>query len=407
MSAGSGSPQEQPIPSPAMVNCRACGTDVPAGAFCGFCGARQTALQTRGPQWLRPRAFAAVGGEHLLRFAAVSTLFPHLPHRSRAAFRTGLAGLTILLVVLALLRWQAPLIAVSALGFPLLFQLYLQESDVYDDLPLRLLVLTTLFGATVGFGWARLTAPIVAKSSAVAIGVGPIVTPARLLRDGLAIPLGGALLMVLAAAVVRVLRPPVRESLDGFLIGSLGAVSYFAAATLTQLAPQLATGVVSTRVSVEGLIVQAGIRGLAAPLTAAAAGGFVGAALWATRRVNDRYRARPFTAILPAITLLLLIYGVLGVIDLVPISPWLLLTLHLLIAAAAMMALRISVHISLLHEPRYLLYGSPVLCPECDHIVPDVAFCPNCGAAARASSRSSREARRVVAPDGDIPTENS
>ncbi|HZE15595.1 MAG TPA: zinc ribbon domain-containing protein, partial [Mycobacterium sp.] len=77
-----------------------------------------------------------------------------------------------MLVIVALLRWQAPLIALSALGFPLLFQIYLQESDVYDDLPVRALLLTAVTGAGLGVGWALLTGPIVARSYTVGAGLG-------------------------------------------------------------------------------------------------------------------------------------------------------------------------------------------------------------------------------------------
>jgi hypothetical protein len=224
----------------------------------------------------------------------------------------------------------------------------------------------------------------------------------------LAIPVGGAVLMLLPAVLVRLLRPPIRESLDGFLIGSLGALAYYAAATLTRLVPQLATGVVATGRDVGGLVVEAGIRGVAGPLTAAAAGGMVGAALWATRRVDGQIRGRPLTAVLPAVGLVVIVYAVLGLIDIAPLAPWLLLLLHLLVAAAAIMALRIALHISLLHEAHDVLEGAPLLCPECHHVVPDMAFCANCGAATRASSRSSRDHRRVAPPTpADIPPENS
>ena len=65
------------------------------------------------------------------------------------------------------------------------------------------------------------------------------------------------------------------------MIGALGALTFTAAATLTRLAPQFATGLV-TRRPISGLIVEAGIRGVAVPLTAAAVGGLIGAALWFT-----------------------------------------------------------------------------------------------------------------------------
>jgi hypothetical protein len=69
-------------------------------------------------------AYAAAPGEHGLRLSVASTLFPHLPHRSRTPFRVALGLLFLLMITFALLRAQAPLIAVSGLGFPLLFVLY-------------------------------------------------------------------------------------------------------------------------------------------------------------------------------------------------------------------------------------------------------------------------------------------
>ena len=60
---------------------------------------------------------------------------------------------------------------------------------------------------------------------------------------GIGIPLGGVILMLMPAVIVRLLRPPTREALDGFMIGALGALSFTAAATLTRLAPQFSYAV--------------------------------------------------------------------------------------------------------------------------------------------------------------------
>ena len=98
------------------MHCAECDTDVPAGAFCGLCGAHLSPHHGDGRGVLRPGAYVAAPGEHVLRLSVVSSLFPHLPHRSRTPFRVALAVLFLALVAFALLGWQAPLIAVSALG---------------------------------------------------------------------------------------------------------------------------------------------------------------------------------------------------------------------------------------------------------------------------------------------------
>jgi hypothetical protein len=69
---------------------------------------------------------------------------------------------------------------------------------------------------------------------------------------------------------------------------------------------------------------------------------------------------------------------------------------HVLAAVVALLALRIGVQAALLHEaPDEMNPEAQVLCPHCDHVVPDTAFCPNCGVAARAASRTARASRRA------------
>ena len=64
-----------------------------------------------------------------------------------------------------------------------------------------------------------------------------------------------------------------RESLDGYAIGGQGALTFTAAATLTRLAPQDHRRYDRPGTTLDGLLVEAGIRGIAVPLTAVAVGG--------------------------------------------------------------------------------------------------------------------------------------
>jgi hypothetical protein len=371
------------------MHCGVCGTDVPAAAFCGTCGAQLSAGRGDGRGRLRMGAYAAAPGEQVLRLSVASSLFPHLPHRSRAPFRVGLASLFLALIALALLRWQAPLIVISALGFPLLFLLYLHEADVHRDLPIRSLVLTAVMGIGLGAGWALLTGTVIADFYDVALGAGEPDDQALLV--GLAIPVGSAVLMLVPAVVVRLGYPATRESLDGFVIGALSAIAFTAAATLTRLAPQFATGVTAGDRPASELLVQAGIQGVAVPLTAAAIGGLVGAALWLRRP----------SLIAASILVTLALYAGLGWMETTPVFQGLHFGLHVLIAVFALLVLRIGLQVALLNEARDPMNPTgQVLCPYCEHVVPDMAFCPNCGVAAHAASRSSRTARRTLAAEG-------
>jgi hypothetical protein len=290
------------------------------------------------------------------------------------------------------------LVAVSALGFPFLFALYVRESDGFDDIPARRWALTAALGIGLGVGWVLLTGAMVARSYGIALGAG--VVGSRMLSMGIGIPLGGVILMLMPAVIVRLLRPPTREALEGFMVGALGALSFTAAATLTRLAPQFGSGVVSKR-PIDSLLVEAGIRGVAVPLTAAAAGGLIGAALW-FRRPPSKEKQRPgvVRALLVSFAVaVLVVYLALGLIDVSHFPQVLMLVLYLAVAGLALLLLRIGLHLSLLHEAHDEIHSDePLLCPHCGHVVPDMAFCPACGVATRASSRSSRTARRDIRP---------
>jgi hypothetical protein len=189
------------------------------------------------------------------------------------------------------------------------------------------------------------------------------------------------------------------------MIGALGALSFTAAATLTRLAPQFRTGMVSKR-PMDSLLVEAGIRGVAVPLTAAAAGGLIGAALWFTRPPSkEKQRPGLVRALLVSFAVAVLaVYLGLGLIDVSHFPQVLMLALYLAVAAVALLLLRVGLHLALLHEAHDEIQSDePLLCPHCGHVVPDMAFCPACGVATRASSRSSRTARRDRRPAREEP----
>lgn len=371
------------------TQCPTCGNTVPAGVFCGACG-HHLAMHGEGAKnGFRSHAYAAAPGEHVLRLSIVSSLFPHLPHRSRAPFRIAVVVLVAALVVLAALRLQAPMIAIAALGVPLVFQLYLQESDVYEDLPLRLLAVGAVLGAVLGWAWAALTEHRVSDALPVSLLGGG--SAGDFWLDGVLIPAAAGLLMLVPAGVAFAIKPPhIDESLDGYLIGSLGAVAFTAASTITRLAPQLKTGVIAHDRPVESIVVEALLQGGTLPVTAASIGGIVGAALWVRRGSQSGHLGRWLATARLMVPIAVVLFAVLGIIDYEQPPQWTLLALHALVAVIALLLLRYGLHAVLLHEEHEIVIGGPRVCPHCEHVVASMPFCPHCGYADRAASRASR-----------------
>ncbi|MCB0941101.1 MAG: zinc ribbon domain-containing protein [Mycobacterium sp.] len=388
------------------MECRVCQTEVPAGAFCGLCGGHLTPEPGDGPQWLRPGTFGPAPDESLLRPSIASSLFPQLPQRSRTPFRVGLALIVLGLAVFAVLKVPAALITVAALGLPLLFLLYLAESDAYRDLPARVLAVAAVFGAALGVGYVLLTGEMVARSYGVPMAAG--LAMHHVMREGVAIPTGGMLLMLVPVALARLLPYKPREVLDGFVVGALGALMFAAGATLTRLAPQFATGLFAHSRPIKGLIVEAAICGVTIPLTAAAAGGAFGMALWFRGQTgNPHERPGRVRALLFGFAAVILVaHLAVGVVDVVGLPQLVMLTIHAVMTLLALLLLRVAVQIALLHEAHDpVSFTDPLLCVHCEHVVPDMAFCPACGAASRASSRTSRADRRRSRPVRTVAAE--
>jgi hypothetical protein len=367
--------------------------------FCGCCGAELDRPADR-LHLLRPRTFAVAPGEHVATPMVMSSLFPHLPQTSRTPFRIGMVLLLAGLVGCALLRILGPLVVIAALGVPLLFVLYLWQSGLMRDLPGHALVITAVLGGGLGIAWVLATGGVLARAYGIPLSAGFVLE--NLLGAGLVISVGGAILMAVPAVVTRLLivrsqRSP-RESLDGFTIGALGALAFTWAATTTRLVPQFVSGLIDNARPMR-LLVESLLYGVAVPLTAAATGGLVGILLWFKpgNRAGE-HPGRVRAAFLVFSGLVAGIYTAIWAIDAIRLAKLPQLVLHLLMTAAALMAVRVCVQLALLHEEPDPFSEQPVLCVHCERVVPDMAFCPACGAAARASSRASRRIRRQSPP---------
>ena len=393
------------MPEPDTVpiqDCPRCRGTVPVGIFCGLCGADMTRSQNALLGAIRPHNYVVAPGEPVLAPMVTSTLFPGLPQVYRNPFRVGMAIILAGVIGLSTLGFLAPLLALVALGVPALFVLYLWQSGLHRDIPAAALTLSAVLGAVLGIGWVWFTGGVVARAYGVPMVAGLLLE--NLIGVGLVIAVGGAVSMVLPALVVRMfVRSPRRESLDGFTIGALGSLTFTAAATTTRLGPQLVTGLLD---NVQPLrrFTGAVLFGVAAPLTAAALGGLIGILLWfGSGPIASRHRSHVRTLLLMFTLLVVTIYTAIWLIDESPLPSWPQLALHVVMTAIALLTARFCVQLALLHEQQGEPRMQPVLCLNCEHVVPDMAFCPACGFASHALPRSLRRQRRQSPPTRHDP----
>lgn len=294
---------------------------------------------------LQFKRFVVAPNESVLFPSIVTTLFPRLSPPARRAFRVCLVVILVVLLVLAVIRVPAALISVGALGVPLLFVLYLRESAAFHEIPRHLLALSAALGAVLGTAGMLLTGRLVAESYDVSMLAGMAMN--RYLRPGIGIPVAAAILKLVPAAVARMLSRPPRKVLDGLAIGALGALAFGAAATLTRLAPQFATGTIARDRSLAGLIVEALISGVTVPLTAAASGATVGVALWFTPATSGRRGGRVALAVLAVIVIVIFVGGAL--VDTAGLSQSRVLAVHVALTIVAIVVTRLALQTALLH----------------------------------------------------------
>jgi PrsW family intramembrane metalloprotease len=382
-------PEARELPELPTVLCPHCGVVVPVGNFCGSCGAHLLHPRQGASAARRFHAYAAFPDEPIYRLSVASSLFPHLSHRSRDAFRIAVAWLGILLVVLAIARLGSPLIAVAAIGIPILFQLYVIEVGPYEDDVIVPTFVTLVVGIGLGIGWAEIAGPYVQRELFPLLH--PSLTNGSALAAAVVVPLTGQLLMFVPLLLLRLWRHS-SESLDGFVIGAAGALGFTAAATVTELWTQVTSGVVAHRPFVD-IVSQALIRGISVPLIAALATGLFGASVWMRRR-NESSRTSAdgawITSPLVAILAALLVQVGLGFTDIARLNQGVLVVVHLAAVVVFVVVVRVGLHHVLLHEHHEFAVGPPRTCSHCHHLVPSMPFCPQCGVAQNATSKSHR-----------------
>lgn len=365
----------EPVEGPPLVTCPHCESVVPAGDFCGHCGAHLASASRR-----RTDSFAASPSEHVAHVSIVTTLFPHLPHRRGAPFRIGLIVGGAVVLFLAAVHLFAPATAAAVLVLPVLYLIYLYEVEIYEEEPWTVLGATMVAGALLGFGATYVFGGSLADR---------LMTDDRgaaFLLAVVVIPIVDQVLMLAGPMLLYRFRPQFREPLDGLAFGAASALGFTLAHTLTQLWPLLTQPLVGNGSEIDWAL-RLTRAGLLTMLINACTTAIIASAIW-SRRFDRRRSGRPWYTRVPAA----LVVG-LGVQLLLALLAFVVrdqvLDFGILVVAAVVLLLfvRLVIHDALLIEGAEHEIGPDSVCPECRRIVPTMAFCPACGAARSAAPK--------------------
>jgi hypothetical protein len=364
---------------PPLVTCPYCGMSVPAGDFCGHCGAHLTTASTT-----RRHAFAALPSEHVAQLSIVSTLFPHLAHRRGGAFRWALVSGGAAVLLLAALHLFAPAAVMAIFLLPVLYLLYLYEVEVYEDEPWLVIGATMIAGAALGYAFTSFSGGAVSQLNLTGDKENAFVLA------GVAIPIVAQALMLAGPLFLYVLRDRFREPLDGLTFGAASALGFTLASSLTAIWPLINGPLVGSGAPLDWSLRLLRI-GILVALVNASTTGIVTAAVW-LQRYDRRRGGRPRTT--NTLATLIVATGtqvVLGILSIVVSDLVAEVAIRLAATLALLLYVRLVIHQALLVEGAEHEIGPDAQCPECHRIVPTMAFCPSCGAARAAASKQGRQ----------------
>jgi len=338
---------------------------------------------------MRAHAYAADPRESLYTPAIISTLFPHLPPRRANIARWLLIAGIALVVLIAFGRVIPVAVVLSAVLLPVLYLAYFYDTRVYEDEPLTVLAGTFLIGALLSAALSLATYRLLVTQRPLGLHTGPSVS--YTLLNAVALPLVGLALMLVGPVALYFLRPRFNDILDGLVFGVASGLG-FAAAQSVVYSWLIIVGPLLRGGSILDWVLPTLRIALVTPLLDAASAGLICAALWLPRDPHIRQRPRTLVTSLPFAIVVAALGQVLPSLltDLLP-GQALSFLWYLLAAAILLMLARISLHLGLLEkgaEASDVGAGMDmIVCPTCQRLTPDLAFCSQCGVALRASPK--------------------
>lgn len=365
----------QPPEGPPLVTCPHCGHLVPAGDFCGHCGAHLTMASAN-----RPHSFAAMPNEPVARIAIISTLLPHLPHRRGQPFRLALLAGGAAVILLAMFHLFASATVAAVLVIPVLYLIYLYEVEVYEDEPWLVIGTTMAAGVVLGYAFATVAGGALSQLTLTSDNDTAFVTAS------IASPIVAQLLMLAGPLFLYLFRGRFREPLDGLTFGAASALGFTLASSLTTFWPSITGPLIASGSPFEWAL-RLTRAGLFLSLINASTTALVTASLWLNRYDRRRRNRAWQSSLLPAVVVAFGVQIVLGTLGFIVQDLAVEFVILALATAALLLYVRLVIHQALLVEGVEHEIGPDTPCPECHRVVPTMAFCPACGGARAASSK--------------------
>ena len=373
------------------MRCDHCAHDVPDGVFCTRCGAHQGTTGEAGDPKTREHRYAAHPNEHVAQPALITTLFPHLGqhkvHEFRWALIVGLAGVLVLYVSGLI----AGAILVAAFLVPVLYLIYLYETQVYRDEP------ATVLGFTIGGGLIAgivITLIVRALYNPLAYNPNPLAAPTvnigALLLLGFVVPIVQEAVKPLAAFFLPN-RSAYPETVDGLVFGIAAGLGFALAETLINFSAALTfLGHVPPGNWIYNLTTIAVLQ----PVMQGSATGMVVATIW--RQRLGKLGGREIGGVLMAVIAHIAFTGGSQVLSDTAINPLFILFWQAAVVGALLVYVRYLLHHALLEEAAHMGFSETV-CPNCHMHIYASGFCPNCGVALTAAPTVLKRARREKA----------
>jgi RsiW-degrading membrane proteinase PrsW (M82 family) len=351
---------------------------VPAGDFCGHCGAHLTLASAN-----RTHAFAAMPNERVARIAIITTLLPHLPHRRGQPFRLALIAGAAAVLLLAALHLFASATIAAVLVIPVLYLIYLYEVEVYEDEPWLVIGATMVAGVVLGFAFARLAGGALSQLTLTADNDNAFVIAS------IAAPIVAQLLMLAGPLFIYLFRSRFREPLDGLAFGAASALGFTLASSLTAFWPSITGPLIASGSPLEWAV-RLTRAGLFLMLINASTTALIAASLWLNRYDRRRSNRAWQSSLLASVLVAFGVQIVLGTLGFIVQDLAVEFVILALATAALLLYVRLVIHQALLVEGVEHEIGPDAPCPECHRMVPTMVFCPACGAARAASSKQKR-----------------